>query len=208
MIELPKKVQWVKSYLSELNPASKIRGVYFLCMSNKVLYIGQSNNIVKRVGAHLEDKVFTKIFVLSLNYVGKNMLNNIEHFLIWHINPKLNKYRDWKYKNLFIQKHLKRILRVENKKRYWEPYVGNQEDTIRRRYRELMWESETKGLNQAVKIAISDFKIEMDQLALKLKTIAKKANKRYTYEEFSFKDELEEIADIDFKKKLETTWVL
>jgi len=82
MLNLPRKVKYVERYLKPLEITARIRGVYFLCQSNQVLYIGQSVNIVQRVGQHLEDKAFSDVYVLDMGDRPVHWLTNIEQFLI------------------------------------------------------------------------------------------------------------------------------
>jgi hypothetical protein len=68
-----------------INPPS---GIYFLCKSNRVVYVGQSTNICSRIIQHMVSKKFDRVFMLPC---PRRSLNSIEAFFINRIKPELNK---------------------------------------------------------------------------------------------------------------------
>lgn len=64
-----------------------IRGIYFLFDGDEIVYIGQSENIYKRVGTHLSDKIFD-----SWNYIEypDENLDELEAEYILKYKPKYN----------------------------------------------------------------------------------------------------------------------
>lgn len=64
-------------------------GVYFLCSSDSVIYVGQAISPMKRIGEHLSNssKIFDRVFVLS---VPKSMLDDVEGAFIRTLRPALN----------------------------------------------------------------------------------------------------------------------
>jgi len=62
-------------------------GIYFLCLENKIQYIGQAKCAASRIKSHLKDKVFDQ--VLFLPWPGDD-LDRIEGALIRHFKPPLN----------------------------------------------------------------------------------------------------------------------
>ena len=82
----------VKSELlfTEPMPTQKMRGIYVLLKNNAVVYVGQSDNIISRVGTHLANP--SKSFD-SVRYavVENGDLNEIEADLIVKYQPHLNR---------------------------------------------------------------------------------------------------------------------
>ena len=64
-------------------------GIYFLKQKNKVVYVGQSINIYRRVEQH-KDKIFDSYDFIECD---KNLLNSNEEFFILAYNPIYNKKR-------------------------------------------------------------------------------------------------------------------
>ena len=64
----------------------KIIGVYFLIKNNKVVYVGQSTNIMRRIPEHSE-KVFDNFFYIE---VPRLLLNRVEYDYIKHYTPCYN----------------------------------------------------------------------------------------------------------------------
>ncbi len=71
----------------------KIHCIYFLYQSSKLLYIGSSVNLVKRLGEHIQfGKVFDSVFFYELpkEYTLKQRLA-AEYSVIFNCKPYLNK---------------------------------------------------------------------------------------------------------------------
>lgn len=64
-------------------------GIYFLCLKEKIQYIGQSVSVVMRIGSHVLQcqKDFDSIYYINC---AKNDLDNFEQALIKHYQPPLN----------------------------------------------------------------------------------------------------------------------
>lgn len=62
--------------------------VYFLCRENKVVYVGQAQNVHSRLVEHMRDKVFDAVFYIR---VPAQRMNKIESALIGYLNPEYNK---------------------------------------------------------------------------------------------------------------------
>lgn len=65
-------------------------GIYFLVSENEIVYVGQSTNILDRIGVHLREKriIFEKACWIE---VQKQYLNSVEQLLIKKFNPKFNR---------------------------------------------------------------------------------------------------------------------
>jgi len=88
--------EFIKSY-KELNEITKnrlivIRGIYFLWIENKIVYVGQSNNIISRVNTHFNDnkKNFDSYNYVEISYEKVENLNNIESYYIHEFQPIYN----------------------------------------------------------------------------------------------------------------------
>lgn len=64
-------------------------GVYFLYKNDDIIYIGQSVNVMARVGQHV-DKDFDNVKIICCD---KQNLNDVEAFFIDLFKPRLNKIR-------------------------------------------------------------------------------------------------------------------
>ncbi len=74
------------------NRAEMIRkqsGIYFLCKSGKVVYVGQSSNLVQRIGKHLAQG--RKNFDSYHYIIIEHNLDNVEANYIVTLQPKYNK---------------------------------------------------------------------------------------------------------------------
>ena len=67
-------------------------GIYFLCLDNEVVYVGQSKSILSRIATHLSEgeKEFdqNRIYFLAM---PPEMLGKIEKEFIFSLKPKYNK---------------------------------------------------------------------------------------------------------------------
>lgn len=66
---------------------SQTCGVYFLMNGPDVVYVGQSVNVVRRLGDHLENKDFDSVRVIPCK---PSDLDNLEGFFIRFLRPRLN----------------------------------------------------------------------------------------------------------------------
>jgi hypothetical protein len=64
-----------------------VPGVYFLCHRGTVVYVGQSGNVLGRVGAHIGDKTFDSTWFVR---VPQSDLDFVEGQLIRTLKPKYN----------------------------------------------------------------------------------------------------------------------
>jgi hypothetical protein len=62
--------------------------IYFLCRNEKVVYIGQAENVHQRLVEHLKTKNFDTVFYLRVPF---NKMDKIESALISYLNPEYNK---------------------------------------------------------------------------------------------------------------------
>lgn len=63
-------------------------GVYFLCHKGEVVYVGQSVNVLSRVGQHFGHKTFDSVFFVR---IPKTDLDFVEGTFIRTLEPKYNK---------------------------------------------------------------------------------------------------------------------
>lgn len=75
-------VPGVEQLWSQENPV-----VYFLCLSGKIVYVGQTVNLLQRVRSH-GDKVFDSVFFVS---VEKDQLLKTEAKYIRQLKPPYNR---------------------------------------------------------------------------------------------------------------------
>ena len=62
--------------------------IYFLCKNDKVVYVGQAENVHQRLVEHMRTKVFDAVFYLR---VPAHKMNKIESALISYLKPEYNK---------------------------------------------------------------------------------------------------------------------
>lgn len=72
--------------LTIVNNVSKQRGIYFLIYLGEIVYIGQSENIFKRIAEHMKSKEFDGYAFEETN----DNLNELEVDYILKLQPKLN----------------------------------------------------------------------------------------------------------------------
>jgi hypothetical protein len=63
-------------------------GVYFLCHKGEVVYVGQSINVLSRVGQHIGHKTFDSVFFVR---IPKSDLDFVEGTFIRTLEPKYNR---------------------------------------------------------------------------------------------------------------------
>ena len=80
------EIRWASSKVNR----TIIRGIYFLLKDNEIVYVGQSDNVMKRISAHIvaDEKMFDSYCVLP---VKEGDLNDIEARYIWEFAPRHNK---------------------------------------------------------------------------------------------------------------------
>lgn len=74
-----------------INNVVSDRGIYFLIKDNKIVYVGQSVNIFKRIKNHKRTKDFDYYNYILLPEVSDNRLNDVEMKYIAAFSPKYNK---------------------------------------------------------------------------------------------------------------------
>jgi hypothetical protein len=62
--------------------------IYFLCKNDKVVYVGQAENVHQRLVEHMKTKDFDAVFYLR---VPAHKMNKIETALISYLKPEYNK---------------------------------------------------------------------------------------------------------------------
>lgn len=89
--DVPAELRGIAGMLIHLPVASAesvgVPGVYFLCHDNRVVYVGQSVNVLGRVGAHIGEKTFDRIYFAR---VPMSDLDYVEGCLIAQLRPKYN----------------------------------------------------------------------------------------------------------------------
>jgi len=78
--------------LREIAPTS-FCGIYFLCLGEDVVYVGQSKNVFARLSGHRE-KDFDRVFFVR---VAESQLDAVEMKFIKALNPSLNRQGNNKY---------------------------------------------------------------------------------------------------------------
>jgi excinuclease UvrABC nuclease subunit len=71
-------------------PLKKIAGCYLLWKDDEIIYVGQSVNIIARIGVHSEHKEFDEYSYFELEHPTKDELNELEAALIIKYAPSLN----------------------------------------------------------------------------------------------------------------------
>lgn len=72
----------LREYRSQTPPC-----VYFLVKDDEVIYIGQSVNLPSRIEAHLETKIFDRVYYVP---AARRDLSRVEGALIRFLKPKMN----------------------------------------------------------------------------------------------------------------------
>jgi hypothetical protein len=62
-------------------------GVYFLCLADEVVYVGQSGSVAHRVKSHVQDKRFDRVFWMRW---PAHDLDRLERAMIRLLGPKYN----------------------------------------------------------------------------------------------------------------------
>jgi hypothetical protein len=62
--------------------------IYFLCRNDKVVYVGQAENVHQRLVEHMKTKLFDAVFYLR---VPGHKMNKIESSLIAYLKPEYNR---------------------------------------------------------------------------------------------------------------------
>lgn len=68
-------------------PFSTGCGVYFLFKGNRIVYVGQSRNVMQRVGVHADEKDFDRMAWVE---TPREHLNLVESLYIHTLRPRLN----------------------------------------------------------------------------------------------------------------------
>ena len=88
----PDGMEWLQKLIYEidLTGLSIPSGIYFLYRKDEIQYIGQTVNILSRIGSHRQDKDFDKVFFLPVE-ADSTLLEYIEMRFIDFYKPPLNK---------------------------------------------------------------------------------------------------------------------
>ena len=73
--------------LQRLHAPNTGGGVYFLVANGSIVYVGQSVNVLSRVGSHMESKIFDQVFYLPLPEAEYDAVESA--FIRW-LRPPLN----------------------------------------------------------------------------------------------------------------------
>jgi len=68
-------------------PSMKSSGVYFLIKDDEIIYVGQSRNIIYRIGVHSRKVEFDSFSYIE---VDEELLSIVEQSFIKRFNPRLN----------------------------------------------------------------------------------------------------------------------
>lgn len=86
-MDIPESILPIHKKLKSFDLVDDVPVIYFLIKEESVVYIGQSGNLLSRVGAHRGNKDFDK--VLYFNHPAE-LLNSTEAALIRFLKPKYN----------------------------------------------------------------------------------------------------------------------
>lgn len=114
--------------LFTVNNVSKQRGIYFLVSNGEIVYVGQSENIFKRIAEHMQSKDFDGYAYDETN----DDLNELEVDYILALKPSLNaalpnntrfiSFDNFSKKNKINKWVLKRFINENNIKPVWKEY--------------------------------------------------------------------------------------
>lgn len=76
-------VQGLRQYNPEL-----FTGIYFMCLKNEVVYVGQSTSVPGRLKQHGDSKEYDRVYFVR---VASEQLNEVENRFIKALNPKYNR---------------------------------------------------------------------------------------------------------------------
>lgn len=134
----PEEIEWFSEYLYEISlvNAEVTSGIYFLFRDDELQYIGKSINVLQRLGNHMKDKDFNRVFFLPV-VADSNLLEYIEMRFIDFYKPPLNKTcrSSWMYDpkaimdalekaNIAIEMSTEEINDIEKKRRQIENNVA------------------------------------------------------------------------------------
>jgi hypothetical protein len=85
--ECPACISQISDRLFQMPATLFFSGVYFLCLGNEVVYVGQAFNVASRISAHHPTKNFDRVYALS---IPKPDLDFVEAAFIRLLRPKLN----------------------------------------------------------------------------------------------------------------------
>lgn len=95
--EVPVELRAVANFLIPMElqsvEAHSMTGIYFLCSEGAVVYVGQSANVISRIGAHFGKKTFDFAFLMR---IPKSDLDFVEEAFIKGLKPKYNWSSDGK----------------------------------------------------------------------------------------------------------------
>lgn len=86
--DIPMPLIQIDNLMSLPVPTSQYpTAVYFLCWEGEVVYVGQTTQLLARIGQHSKDKTFDKVFYIP---VPESKLVEVESMYIHAIKPKIN----------------------------------------------------------------------------------------------------------------------
>lgn len=97
--------QYLGAYTAGMRDPAARAGVYFLCLGNEVVYVGQATKVGARVGAHF-DKEFDRVYYISCR---ESELTDYEGAFIYHLKPKLNRTTCGRARGKYFEKEFTRI---------------------------------------------------------------------------------------------------
>lgn len=94
--------------------------VYLLYMDNLLIYVGQTENLLLRIGVHAKDKNFNAFKYFECNSISQAL--ELEAFYIITENPILNKQKGFltesKYYSISMMKNIYSVGSVEIKRKF------------------------------------------------------------------------------------------
>lgn len=85
--DIPEELIPIASRLRSLKTSYEVPCIYFLVSFNKVVYVGQSTNLLSRLVSHRSEKEFDRVFYF---HYPKDGLSEIESSFIRFLRPKYN----------------------------------------------------------------------------------------------------------------------
>ncbi len=85
--QVPRSIAGIADKLLRFDLFEDLPCIYFLCLADEVVYVGQSTNLCARLAQHGDDKVFDRAFYLV---VRREDLDRIEGEFIRALRPRYN----------------------------------------------------------------------------------------------------------------------
>lgn len=123
--EASEKFNRIRMGLKKLEGFALIQGIYFLCKRNDLLYIGSSNNIIHRLGKHLENKSFDTVYCLNMGFEQFDTIREIEAGLIDFFKPPLNRGKDPSVKSRYKEMDFDWVMKTIKNYAPYADYSGH-----------------------------------------------------------------------------------